>query len=115
MPFNNSLDFGVQKRPQQRNRNNFNHESNGHRRNCGKKCTPNHRQVFMATGRKCNHCGLVNHFGKICRKNKNTNKKLTQDNRVYNIENYKYTDNSEQQNGNFIIYIEQYGLTLWLI
>ena len=36
---------------------------------------PNHREKGIAKGKTCNNCGLLNHFAKVCRKQKNTNTK----------------------------------------
>ena len=35
---------------------------------CGQTWTTTHRQICPALGKKCNHCGLLNHFAKVCRK-----------------------------------------------
>ena len=43
--------------------------------NCGGIWLPNHREKFIATGKTCNNCGLLNHFAKVCRKQKNANTK----------------------------------------
>ena len=40
-------------------------------RRCGQAWTPTHRQVCTAMGKKCNHCGLLNHFAKVCRRKLN--------------------------------------------
>ena len=40
----------------------------GQDRGCGQVWTTVHRQVCPALGKKCNHCGLLNHFAKVCRK-----------------------------------------------
>ena len=44
-----------------------NRASVGQCRGCGQIWTPTHRQVCPAMGKKCNHCGLQNHFAKVCR------------------------------------------------
>ena len=43
----------------------------GQCRECGQVWTTTHhqRQVCPALGKKCNHCGLINHFAKVCQKN----------------------------------------------
>ena len=41
--------------------------------NCGRNWLPNHRERRFAKGKTCNHCGLLDHFAKICRKQKNQN------------------------------------------
>ena len=42
----------------------FNRSANGQCRGFGQNWTPTHRQVCPALGKKCNHCGLLNHFAK---------------------------------------------------
>ena len=49
--------------------------------NCGRLWLPNHRDKCTAKGKTCNNCGLLNHFGKVCRKQRsvkpqNSKKKL---------------------------------------
>ena len=39
--------------------------------NCGGIWIPNHRDKCIAKGKTCNNCGLLNHFAKVCRKQKN--------------------------------------------
>ena len=39
--------------------------------NCGGVWLPNHRDKYIAKGKTCNNCGLLNHFAKVCRKQKN--------------------------------------------
>ena len=43
----------------------------GQCRGCGRVWTTTHRQVCPAVGKKCNHCGLLKHFAKVCRKKLN--------------------------------------------
>ena len=43
-----------------------NRASVGQCRACGQVWTTTHRQVCPAMGKKCNHCGLQNHFAKVC-------------------------------------------------
>ena len=38
--------------------------------NCGGLWLPNHRDKCIAKGKTCNNCGLLNHFAKVCRKQK---------------------------------------------
>ena len=38
--------------------------------NCGGDWLPNHRDKCIAKGKTCNNCGLMNHFAKVCRKQK---------------------------------------------
>ena len=35
---------------------------------CGQTWTPTQRKVCAALCKKCTHCGLLNHFAKVCRK-----------------------------------------------
>ena len=41
--------------------------------NCGGTWLQNHREKCIAKGKTWNNCGLLNHFAKVCRKQKNTN------------------------------------------
>ena len=59
---------GANVRLNQTNRTTFNRESTGLCRGCGQNWTPTRRQVCPALGKKCNHCGLLSHFAKVCRK-----------------------------------------------
>ena len=43
--------------------------------NCGGIWLPNHREKCIAKGKTCNKCGLLNHFAKVCIKQKNVNTK----------------------------------------
>ena len=43
--------------------------------NCGGMWLPNHREKCIAKGKTCNNCGLLNHFAKVYRKQKNVNTK----------------------------------------
>ena len=78
-------------------------------RGCGQIWTPTHRQVCPALGKKFNHCGLLNHFAKVCRKKLNNPKNSQQSKRINNVENSETTGKSESQNVNFINYNEQYN------
>ena len=60
-------------------------------------------------GKKCNHCGLPNHFAKVCLKKLNNSKHSQQGTRINNLENSEATEKSEGQNVNFINYNEQYN------
>ena len=46
----------------------FNRAANSQCRGCGQNWTSTHRQVCPALVKKCNHCGLLNHFAAVCRK-----------------------------------------------
>ena len=88
----------------------------GQCRGCGQTWTQTevvakHRHVCPALGKKCNHCGLLNHFAKTCRKKLNDTRNSRQDNRINNIENSENTEqkvNSENQNVNYINYNEHF-------
>ena len=61
-------------------------------------------------GKKCNHCGLLNHFAKVCRRKLNTVRNTQQNNRINNIGTAETTDQNsgqESQNVNYINYNEQ--------
>ena len=81
-------------------------------RGCGQAWTTTHRQVCPALGQRCNHCGLSNHFAKVCRKKFNTTRNSRQGNRIDNVENAETTEpntNSENQNVYYINYNEQFN------
>ena len=40
---------------------------------CGSSWTPEHRNKCPARGKRCNNCGIENHFAKVCRKPKDPN------------------------------------------
>ena len=64
------------------------------------------------SGKKCNRCGLLNHFAKVCRKKLNITRKSRQDNRINNVETAAPTEqntHSENQNVNYINYNEQFN------
>ena len=84
----------------------------GQCRGCGQAWTTTHRQVCPALGKKCNHCGLSNHFAKICREKLNTTQYSRQGNRITNVETAKTTEqntHSEYQNVNYINCYEQFN------
>ena len=84
----------------------------GQCRVCGRTWTPTDRQVCPALGNKCNHCGLLNHIAKVCRKKLNNTRNFCQDNRINNVENSENIEqnvNSENQNVNYINYNEQFN------
>ena len=77
---------------------------------CGQACTTTHRQVRPAMGKKCNHCGLLNHFAKVCRRKLNNAHNTQQNNRINNVETAEITNqnsNQESQNVNYINNNEQ--------
>ena len=90
----------------------LNRASNGQCRGCGQAWTTTHRQVCTAMGKKCNHCGLLNHFVKVCRKKLNNAQNSRESNRINNVETAETTDQNtsqENQNVNYINYNEQFN------
>ena len=88
-----------------------NRDSVGQSRYCGQAWTTTHLQVCPAMGKKCNHCGLLNHFAKVCRKKLYNARNSSQNNRINNVETAKTTDQStsqENQNVSYINYNEQF-------
>ena len=74
--------------------------------------TPTHRQVCPALCNNCNHCGLLNHFAKVCRKILNITLNSYQDNCINNVETANPTEqntHSENQNVNYVNYNEQFN------
>ena len=89
-----------------------NRASVGQCRSCGQAWTTTHRQVCSAMGKKCNPCGLLNHFAKVCRKKLNNAQNSRQNNRINNVETGETTDqNTSQENQivNYINYNEQFN------
>ena len=83
----------------------------GQCRGCGQAWTTTYRQVCPALGKKCNHCGLLNHFAKVCRKKLNNSRNARQSNRINNVENAEISEqntHSQNQNVNYINYNEQF-------
>ena len=79
---------------------------------CGQAWTTTHRQVCPALGKKCNHCGLSNHFAKVCQKKLITRQNFRQGNHINNVETADTTEqntNSENQIVIYINYNEQYN------
>ena len=88
-----------------------NRASVGQCRVCGQSWTTTLHQVCPAMGKKCNHCGLLNHFAKVCRKTLNNARNSRQNNRISNVETAETTGQStcqENQNVNYINYNEQF-------
>ena len=99
-------------RGNQPSRTTVNRATIGQCRGCGQKWTLTHRQVCPALGKKCNHCGLLNHFAKVCPKNLKTTQNSCQDDRIKNVENSataKQNTKTENQNVNYINYNEQFN------
>ena len=87
-----------------------NRASVGRCRGCGQIWTPTHRQVCPAMSKKCNHCGLQNHFAKVCRRRLNNTRNTQQTNRINTVETAETSNqNSSQENQkvNNINYNEQ--------
>ena len=98
--------WGANARKNQQNRNTFNRESTGLCRGCGQNWTRTHSQVCPVLGKKRNHCGLQ----LICKSmsEKHVKSKNPQENkRINNVENSVNTEQSDNQNVNFINYNEQ--------
>ena len=64
---------------------------------CGQIWTPTHRQVCPAMGKKCNHCGLQNHFAKVCRRRLNNARNTQQTNRIYTVETAETSNQNSSQ------------------
>ena len=82
----------------------------GQCRGCGQAWTPTHRQVWPAMCKKCNHCGLLNHFAKVCRRKLNNARNTQQNTRIKNVETAETTNQNssqENQNVNYVNYNEQ--------
>ena len=59
---------------------------------CGKNWTSEHRNKCPALGKKCNNCGIENHFAKVCRKPKDPSSYPKPRPRVNNVEKEDHTD-----------------------
>ena len=84
----------------------------GQCRGCGQVWTPTHRQICPALGKKCNLCGMLNHFAKVCRKKLNNTQNSRQDNSKNNVETAETTEHnthSENQNVIYLNYNEQFN------
>ena len=87
-----------------------NRASVGQCHGCGQIWTPTHRQVCPAMGKKYNHCGLQNHFAKVCRRRLNNTRNTQQTNRINTVETAETSNQNssqENQNVNYINYNEQ--------
>ena len=71
----NAVQFAINSRtPNWQNMNNAprqNNRSTLYCSNCGGLWLPNHCDKCIAKGKTCNNCGLLNHFAKVCRKQRN--------------------------------------------
>ena len=104
--------WGPSARGNQTGRVAVNRKAIGQCRGCGQAWTKTHRQVCPALGKKCNRCGLPNHFAKVCPKKLNTTQNSRFGNRINNVETAETTEqntNSENQSINYIIYNEQFN------
>ena len=84
----------------------------GQCRGSGQVWTPTQRQVCPALCRKCNHCGFLNHFEKVCRKKLNNTRNSCQDIGINNVETVEATEqntHSENRNVKYINYKEQFN------
>ena len=68
---------------------------------CGKSWTPEHRNRSPARGKKCNNCGIENHFAKNCRKPKDSNSYPKTKPRVNNVEKDYQTEDVNQISADF--------------
>ena len=81
-------------------------------RGFGQVWTTTQRQVCPALGKKCNNCGLLNHFAKLCRKKLKTTQNSGQGNRINNAKTAETTErntHSENENVIYINYNEQFN------
>ena len=67
----------------------------------GMKWIPEHRNRCPARGKKCNNCGIENHFAKVCRKPKIPNFYPKPKQRVNNVENDDQTEDVNQISADF--------------
>ena len=74
-----------------------NRASVGQCRGCGQAWITTHRQVCPAMGKKCNHCALLNHFAKVCRKRLNNARYSRQNDRINKVETAETTDQKTSQ------------------
>ena len=89
-----------------------NRASVGQCRGCGQAWTTTNRQACPAMGKKCNHCGLLNHFAKVRWRKLNNAQNTQQNNRINNVETAEtknQNSSQESQNVNYIIYNEQFN------
>ena len=100
---------GANARVNQSGRISFNRAVYDQCRGCGQIWTSTHRQVCPALNKKCNQCGLLYHFAKVCRKKLNNTKYFCQDTCIKNVENSENKEQSESQNVNFLNDNEQYN------
>ena len=63
---------------------------------CGMSWTSEHQNKCPARGKKCNNCGIENHFAMVCRKPKDPGSYPKPRPRVNNVEKDDQTDNVNQ-------------------
>ena len=68
---------------------------------CGMSWTSEHRIKCPASGKKCNNCGIENHFAKVCRKAKDPDSYPKPRLRVNNVKKDDQTDNVNQLSEDF--------------
>ena len=68
---------------------------------CGKSWTPEHRNRCPARGKKCNNCGIENHFAKVCRKPKYSNSYPKPKPLVNNVEKDDQAEDDNQISADF--------------
>ena len=68
---------------------------------CGMNWTPEHRNRCPARGKKCNNCGVENHFAKVCRKPKDPNSYPKPKPRVNNVEKDDQAEDINQISADF--------------
>ena len=68
---------------------------------CGLSWTSEHRNKCPAREKKCNNCGIENHFAKVCRKPKDPSSYPKPKPRVNNVEKDDQTDDVNPISANF--------------
>ena len=68
---------------------------------CGSSWTPEHRNKCPARGKRCNNCGIENHFAKVCRKPKDPNSYPRPEPRVNNVEKDDQVEDVNQTSADF--------------
>ena len=68
---------------------------------CGSSWTPEHRNKCPARGKRCNNCGIENHFAKVCRKPKYPNSYTRPKPRVNNVEKDDQVEDVNQISADF--------------
>ena len=68
---------------------------------CGSSWTPEHRNKCPARGKRCNNCGIENHFAKVCRKPKDPNSYPRPKPRVNNVKKDDQVEDVNQISADF--------------